>query len=60
MHVHRDRIYYSKTNTVKVFRDVVFDEAPLLQSSIKSFPFCKTPFTTLFPSEMLIEKPLMI
>ncbi len=28
-------IYYSNTNTVKVFRDVVFNESPLLQSSIK-------------------------
>jgi hypothetical protein len=29
------RIYYSKTKTVKVFRDVLFNETPLLQSSIK-------------------------
>jgi hypothetical protein len=29
------KIYYSNTNTVKVIRDVVFNELPLLQSSIK-------------------------
>jgi hypothetical protein len=29
-------IYYSTTNTVKVFRDVVFNESPLLLSSIKN------------------------